>query len=53
VEIGESCFIGVNTTIANNINIGDKCLIGAGALVLADVPNEQTVVGIWKKKKSE
>lgn len=50
VEVGESCFVGVNTTMANNITIGDNCLIGAAALVLADVPSNQTVVGIWKKK---
>ena len=50
VEIGESCFVGVNATMANNINVGDNCLIGAGALVLAAVPDNQTVVGIWKKK---
>ena len=50
VEVGESCFIGVNTTIANNLTIGDNCLIGAAALLLADVPANQTVVGIWKKK---
>lgn len=53
VEIGESCFVGVNTTMANNISIGNNCLVGAGALVLADVPDNQTVVGIWKKKKSD
>jgi sugar O-acyltransferase (sialic acid O-acetyltransferase NeuD family) len=53
VEIGESCFVGVNTTMANNINIGKNCLIGAAALVLADVPDDQTVVGIWKKKKTD
>jgi sugar O-acyltransferase (sialic acid O-acetyltransferase NeuD family) len=51
VDVGESCFIGVNSTMANNIRIGDKCLIGAGALVLADVGDNQTVVGVWKKKK--
>jgi sugar O-acyltransferase (sialic acid O-acetyltransferase NeuD family) len=50
VEIGESCFVGVNTTMANNISIGNRCLIGAGALVLTNVPDDQTVVGIWKKK---
>jgi len=50
VEIGESCFVGVNTTMANNISVGSNCLIGAGALILADVPDNQTVVGIWKKK---
>jgi sugar O-acyltransferase (sialic acid O-acetyltransferase NeuD family) len=53
VEMGESCFVGVNTTMANNISIGRDCLVGAGALVLADVPDGQTVVGIWKKKKPE
>jgi len=53
VEVGESCFVGVNATMANNIRIGDSCLIGAGALVLADVPDNQTVVGLWKKKKDD
>jgi sugar O-acyltransferase (sialic acid O-acetyltransferase NeuD family) len=53
VEIGESCFVGVNTTMANNISIGRDCLVGAGALVLADVPDSQTVVGVWKKKRPE
>lgn len=53
VEIGENCFVGVNTTMANNISIGRDCLIGAGALILADVPDKQTVVGVWKKKKTE
>jgi sugar O-acyltransferase (sialic acid O-acetyltransferase NeuD family) len=48
-EIGESCFIGVNTTIANNLSIGNHCTIGAGALITADVPDNQLVVGHWKK----
>jgi sugar O-acyltransferase (sialic acid O-acetyltransferase NeuD family) len=53
VEIGESCFVGVNATIANNISIGSRCLIGAGALILANVPDGKTIVGVWKRKKSE
>jgi len=52
VEIGESCFVGVNATVANNLSIGGNCLIGAGALILADVPDGQTVVGVWKKKSA-
>ncbi len=52
VEIGESCFVGVNATLANNLSIGGNCLIGAGALILADVPDGQTVVGVWKKKSA-
>ncbi|HEY0006599.1 MAG TPA: acetyltransferase [Pyrinomonadaceae bacterium] len=51
VEVGESCFMGVNSTVANNVTIGDNCLIGAGSLVLGDVSDNQTVVGMWKKKK--
>jgi sugar O-acyltransferase (sialic acid O-acetyltransferase NeuD family) len=50
-EIGEYCFMGVNSTVANNITIGNNCVIGAGALVLGDVPDDQTVVGIWKKRQ--
>ncbi len=52
VEIGESCFVGVNTTMANNLSVGENCHIGAGALILADVPENQTVVGIWKRPSS-
>jgi sugar O-acyltransferase (sialic acid O-acetyltransferase NeuD family) len=53
VEIGESCFVGVNATVANNLSIGARCLIGAGALILANVPDGQTVVGVWKRQKSD
>jgi sugar O-acyltransferase (sialic acid O-acetyltransferase NeuD family) len=52
VEIGESCFLGVNCTLANNVSVGSRCLVGAGALVLADVEDDQRVVGIWKKSRS-
>jgi sugar O-acyltransferase (sialic acid O-acetyltransferase NeuD family) len=51
VQIGEYCFMGVNSTVANNVTIGNHCVIGAGALVLSDVEDDQTVVGIWKKRK--
>jgi sugar O-acyltransferase (sialic acid O-acetyltransferase NeuD family) len=50
VQIGEYCFMGVNSTVANNTTIGNNCTVGAGALILGDVEDNQTVVGIWKKK---
>lgn len=50
VVVGEACFVGVNATISNTVSIGDNCVIGAGALVLGDVPNDQTVVGLWKRR---
>jgi acetyltransferase-like isoleucine patch superfamily enzyme len=42
--------MGVNSTVANNLTIGDNSIVGAGALVLGDVGDNETVVGIWKKK---
>jgi len=38
-DIGESSFLGVNSTVINNINIGKDCFIGAGALIQKDVPS--------------
>jgi sugar O-acyltransferase (sialic acid O-acetyltransferase NeuD family) len=51
VEVGHSCFLGVNTTVANNIRIGNRCTMGAGALILGDVGDDETAVGIWKKRR--
>lgn len=51
-EIGEYCFMGVNATVANNITIGNKCTVGAGALIMKNVPDDQVVVGLWRKRKN-
>ena len=40
VHIGERTFIGVNVTISNNIRIGARNVIGAGALIVADTPDD-------------
>lgn len=48
VEIGECCFIGVNSSIKQHVKVGNNCIIGMGAIVLADVPDNTTVKGIWK-----
>jgi sugar O-acyltransferase (sialic acid O-acetyltransferase NeuD family) len=50
-RIGEYCFMGVNSTVANNITIGSNCVVGAGALVVGDVEDNQTVVGTWAKRR--
>lgn len=49
--VGERCFMGVNSTVGNNINIGDNCIVGAAATIVGDVEDNQTVVGLWKKKR--
>jgi len=50
-EIGAYCFLGVNSTVADHVAIGHHCVIGAGALVLGNVPDDQVVVGLWKKRQ--
>ena len=51
VDIGESCFLGVNSTFANNLRVGSRCTIGAGTLLLGDVGDDETVVGVRKRTK--
>lgn len=50
-QIGAYSFLGVNVTVANDLSIGSNCTIGAGALVIGDVGDNETVVGLWKKKR--
>lgn len=38
VRIGSRCYIGPNAVIAMGVTIGDGCVVGAGSLVLHDVP---------------
>lgn len=38
VRIGPYCFLGVNATLRDHIQIGEGSVIGAGALILNDVP---------------
>jgi UDP-3-O-[3-hydroxymyristoyl] glucosamine N-acyltransferase len=47
-EIGDRCFIGINASIKNKVRIGNDVTVGMGAIVLADVPDGMTVVGVWK-----
>lgn len=50
-SIGARCFLGVNATISNNIKIGHGCIVGASATIIGDVPDDATVVGVWKKQQ--
>lgn len=44
-EIGESCFFGVNSCIANNVKIAKDCVIGMGAVVNKDTEERKVYVG--------
>ena len=47
--IGDSCWTGLNSTLKNKIKIGNKVIVGAGALVIHDVPDEDIVAGVPAK----
>lgn len=47
-NIGSRVMIGAGAKILGNINIGDDVKIGANAIVLKDVPNNVTAIGIYK-----
>ncbi len=43
VHVGENAFIGVNSTLRDHVKIGARSVIGAGSLVLEDVPDDGVV----------
>lgn len=45
VVIGESSWIGAHSSILGNVKIGKGCVIGAGSVVLRDVPDYCVVAG--------
>lgn len=44
--ICDNVFIGNNANILGNITVGENSRVGAGSVVLADVPENSTVVGV-------
>lgn len=45
VQIGTRCYIGTTAAIINKINIGCNTIVGAGATVTKDLPDNCTAVG--------
>lgn len=54
-KVGDGVMIGANASILGNIRIGEYSKVGAGSVVVADVPPHNTVVGVPAKSigKSE
>lgn len=44
--IGENCLIGTGAVILGNITVGNNVKVGANAVVIDDVPDNVTVVGV-------
>lgn len=43
--IGDNVTLGVNVTIIGGITIGNNVIIGAGSVVVHDIPNNSVAVG--------
>jgi sugar O-acyltransferase (sialic acid O-acetyltransferase NeuD family) len=50
VQIGNETHVGTSGTIIQNICVGYECIVGAGALVISDVKNKTTVMGVPAKE---
>lgn len=49
IKIGENSNIGWDATILPNVTIGKNCIVGCGAIVTKDVPDNSVVAGIPAK----
>ncbi len=49
VHVGERSFVGIGAVVKPLVEIGVGVTVGAGAAVMADVPDGQTVVGVPAK----
>jgi carbonic anhydrase/acetyltransferase-like protein (isoleucine patch superfamily) len=48
-EIRGSSFIGVNSTLSNNVSLGLRTWVGPGVLITKDVPEGSLVLGSSSK----
>jgi sugar O-acyltransferase (sialic acid O-acetyltransferase NeuD family) len=52
VRVGDGAWIGIGAAIRQGINIGAHATVGAGAVVVADVAESATVVGVPARPRS-
>ncbi|QUG86557.1 acetyltransferase [Bacillus nitratireducens] len=53
VKVGRGTWLGVGSIVSNNINVTSKCKIGAGAVIIGDITENGTYVGIPAKRIAE
>ncbi|WP_426416880.1 acetyltransferase [Aestuariirhabdus sp. LZHN29] len=49
VEIGRRSWVGIGASVTNNVFIGADVIIGAGGVVINDIPDSVTAVGLPAK----
>ena len=48
-QVGKNVLLSANSTIVGNIKIGDNAKVGAGSVVIDDIPKDCTAVGVPAK----
>ncbi len=51
VHIGSSTQIGIGATVSNNISVCANCIVGAGAIVIKNIDDCGTYMGVPARKK--
>jgi sugar O-acyltransferase (sialic acid O-acetyltransferase NeuD family) len=46
VKVGKSSWLGIGSVVSNNVNICSCCIVGAGAVVVKDINESGTYVGV-------
>ena len=49
IKIGKNCWIGSKVTILDGVEIGDGCIVAAGAVVTKSFPNNSIIAGVPAK----
>ena len=49
IKVGNNTYFGVNVTVMPGVTIGNNCIIGAGAIVTKDIPDNSCAVGVPAK----
>ncbi|ADC49372.1 acetyltransferase [Alkalihalophilus pseudofirmus OF4] len=46
VKVGQGTWLGIGSVVSNNVNLTSECKVGAGAVVVCDINETGTYVGI-------
>ena len=52
VQVGNETWLGIGSTVSNNINITGRCTVGAGSVIVKDISEAGTYVGVPARRIS-
>jgi maltose O-acetyltransferase len=53
ISVGNGCWLGAKSIILGGVNIGDGCIVAAGAVVTCNVPPNSLVAGVPARVKRQ